>query len=313
MPGLAAQLRELDSGTSVTLLRVCNVVCGLLGFAIAGCWHVYRIVGCSDEDVDGQPVDDGDCMSFFPSLSSAVVALYIMCVLRARAQPASAPTSSVTLCAPFGTSRLTPVMCDASPLSAILVMFEMSRGKTDGRVRTWLERNTGFIFLYNRRYQFLILCVPSAAKPSPAPHHSWARLASLRGDMMLGRSSLGMLICGNASDNNSPEWTTMVVGVLLLVNAVLHIIVRQQNPEWDAKMIEQLEAAAARRAAGGADGGAPSTGFGQRGGAVPPPMPSTQEQAHAPRSFDSIAPSRRANTPPRYIGGTPPASGATAI
>jgi hypothetical protein len=69
-------------------------------------------------------------------------------------------------------------MCDASPLSAILVMFEMSRGKTDGRVRTWLERNTGFIFLYNRRYQFLILCVPSAAKPSPAPHHSWARLAA---------------------------------------------------------------------------------------------------------------------------------------
>ena len=113
MPGLAAQLRELDSGTAVTLLRVCNVVCGLLGFAIAGCWHVYHIVGCSDEGVDGQPVVDGDCMSFFPSLSSAVVALYIMCAPWARAQPALAPTSSVALCAPFGTSRLTLVMCCA--------------------------------------------------------------------------------------------------------------------------------------------------------------------------------------------------------
>jgi hypothetical protein len=45
------------------------------------------------------------------------------------------------------------------PLSALLLMYEMSRGKTTtGRVREWLEGNTGFLFLYTRRYQFLILC-----------------------------------------------------------------------------------------------------------------------------------------------------------
>ena len=134
-------------------------------------------------------------------------------------------------------------------------------------------------------------------------------------DAMLGRSSLGLLICGNASDNNSPEWFTMTIGVLLLVNAVLHIVVRKQHPDWDTKMIEQLEEAAARRATGGGGGGAPSTGFGPpTGGMVPPPMPSGGQQAHGPRGFDSIAPpARRATTPPRNFGGTPPASGTTAI
>jgi|EP01046_Picozoa_sp_COSAG06_P010471 hypothetical protein len=78
--GVAAQLREIDSGKAVTILRVCNLICGLLAFVIAGCWHVYHILGCSDEvGGDGAALTD-DCMTFFPALSSAVVALYIMCV-----------------------------------------------------------------------------------------------------------------------------------------------------------------------------------------------------------------------------------------
>jgi hypothetical protein len=106
----------------------------------------------------------------------------------------------------------------------------------------------------------------------------------------------------------------MTVGVLLLVNAVLHIVVRKQHPDWDTKMTEQLEEAAARRAAGEGGAGPPSTGFGPTGGMVPPPMPSGGQLAHAPRGFDSIAPpARRATTPPRNYGGTPPASGSTAI
>jgi hypothetical protein len=32
------------------------------------------------------------------------------------------------------------------PLSALLLMYEMSRGKTTGRVWEWLEGNTGFLF-----------------------------------------------------------------------------------------------------------------------------------------------------------------------
>ena len=156
MVGVASQLRDLDSGTAVTLLRACNLVCGLLGLGVAGCWHVYHIVGCSDEVVDGQDAAAGDCMSFFGKLSSAVVALYIMCALQTRAPSA---------CAPFSCERSSWFTCaeacccpaGGSPLSAVLLMFELSRGKTDGRVRTWLECNTGFIFLYTRRYQFLIL------------------------------------------------------------------------------------------------------------------------------------------------------------
>jgi hypothetical protein len=82
---VVSQLRELDSGTAVTLLRVCNMVCGLLGVGVAGCWHAYHIVGCTDEVVDGQDPEAGDCMSFFGMLSSTVVALYIMCVHHTRA------------------------------------------------------------------------------------------------------------------------------------------------------------------------------------------------------------------------------------
>ena len=164
MAGVAAQLRDLDSGTAVMLLRMCNLVCGLLGLGVAGCWHVYHIVGCSDEVVDGQDAADGDCMSFFGKLSSAVVALYIMCALQLRAPSACAPFSSERSSQPRGLPVLRHVCLDGgSPLSALLLMFELSRGKTDGRVRNWLECNTGFIFLYTRRYQFLILCVPTAS------------------------------------------------------------------------------------------------------------------------------------------------------
>ena len=198
-------------------------------------------------------------------------------------------------------------------------MFEMSRGKTEGRIRTWLESNTGFIFLYNRRYQFLILYAQTAVPPAPVPCSSTqrsisaaSRAAGLSCSARRPAHSLGILVCGNASDNDSPEWRTMTVGVLLLVNALLHIIVRKQHPEYDTNMIQQLEEAATRRAAGGGGGGgggggAAGTGF---GGAVPPPMPAV----HPPRSFDSIGPpAPRATTPPRNFGGTPPPSGATAI
>ena len=76
-PGVS-QLKELDSGTLANLLKVANVLCGALAFGVAGCWHVYHIITCSDEaDADG--LLSTDCMSFFPALSSAIVALYIMC------------------------------------------------------------------------------------------------------------------------------------------------------------------------------------------------------------------------------------------
>ena len=39
-------------------------------------------------------------------------------------------------------------------------MFEVTRGSTQGKMRGWLEHYTGFIYLFNRRYQFLILCAP---------------------------------------------------------------------------------------------------------------------------------------------------------
>jgi hypothetical protein len=108
--GAAAQLREIDSGNAATLLRVCNIIGGLLAFGIAGCWHVYAIlwcvgygpepgidlesgtVDCTVADCsDMQTTDDGlyivdlqdaanVCMPFFPRLSSAIVALYIVCV-----------------------------------------------------------------------------------------------------------------------------------------------------------------------------------------------------------------------------------------
>ena len=71
-------LQNMESGTAVSLLRACNVLCGGLALGVAGCWHVYHIITCSDEaDADG--LLSTDCMSFFPALSSAIVALYIMC------------------------------------------------------------------------------------------------------------------------------------------------------------------------------------------------------------------------------------------
>jgi hypothetical protein len=159
----------------------------------------------------------------------------------------------------------------------------------------------------------------TAVPPAPVPCSSTqrsisaaSRAAALSCSARRPAHSLGILVCGNASDNDSPEWRTMTVGVLLLVNALLHIIVRKQHPEYDTNMIQQLEEAATRRAAGGGGGGgggggAAGTGF---GGAVPPPMPAV----HPPRSFDSIGPpAPRATTPPRNFGGTPPPSGATAI
>ena len=47
-------------------------------------------------------------------------------------------------------------------------MFEVTRGSTQGKMRGWLEHYTGFIYLFNRRYQFLILCAsipPSSRCP----------------------------------------------------------------------------------------------------------------------------------------------------
>lgn len=83
--GVAAQLREIDSGTAATLLRWCNVVCGLLGVAIAGCWHIYHAFTCSDdaaEVIEGEEDEDtAGCMGFWPRVSTTVVALYIMWVV----------------------------------------------------------------------------------------------------------------------------------------------------------------------------------------------------------------------------------------
>ena len=83
-----AELRNLESSKAASLLRWCNVVCALLGLGIAGCWHIYIVVTCSDATVDeAEAVDVDDaattgCMAFFPRLSTTIVALYIMCVLR---------------------------------------------------------------------------------------------------------------------------------------------------------------------------------------------------------------------------------------
>jgi hypothetical protein len=126
---------------------------------------------------------------------------------------------------------------------------------------------------------------------------------------IVGRRSLGILICGNASDHDSPDWRTMPVGIAMLVNAALHIVVRRQHPDWDVDMVRQLEEAAARRANGNRTGVAvASPGF---GGATPPPMP--RQQGQPPRPFDSIGPpARRATTPPRSFDDIgPPAPRAT--
>ena len=64
--------------------------------------------------------------------------------------------------------------------------------------------------------------------------------------------SLGFLICGNASDNNSVEPFTLTVGIVMLVDAALHIAVKKKD--WDEDMIGQLERAAASRVGGRAAG-----------------------------------------------------------
>lgn len=160
-PGVS-QLKELDSGTLANLLKVANVLCGALAFGVAGCWHVYHIVTCSDEDENSYVV----CMSFFAALSSSIIALYIMCGAHANAlflPPRLFSRRHLSL----SPRRLR----SHSPLSLVLLMYEMTRGKTEGRIRSMLERNTGFIFLYNRRFQYLILCATAgaaAAASSPA-------------------------------------------------------------------------------------------------------------------------------------------------
>jgi hypothetical protein len=92
-----------------------------------------------------------------------------------------------------------------------------------------------FPLLYTRRYQFLILCAHLFVRRLCNYHTA----ALMQPSVMLAHSivgrrrSLGILICRNASDHDSPYWRTMPVGIAMLVNAALHIVVRRQHPDWD--------------------------------------------------------------------------------
>ena len=154
-----AQLRMVEDGKMTAILRVFNIVIGLLGLGVAGVWHVYHIVTCEETtSAEGDDVSD-DCMDFFGALSSIIIALYIM--------SAPCPPAAGALRSPADRSACANRL-RRSPLSAILVMFEVTRGSTQGKMRGWLEHYTGFIYLFNRRYQFLILCAPIPLLPLPA-------------------------------------------------------------------------------------------------------------------------------------------------
>jgi hypothetical protein len=107
------------------------------------------------------------------------------------------------------------------PLSLIPLCFELTRNQTSGCIRSRLERYFGFIFLFKARYKYLIF--------------------------------LGMLILGNCNEDYGGEsgrliWPTLIVGIVVLLDAVFHIVVRIAHPEFDDQMVTQLEQAADARA-----------------------------------------------------------------
>ena len=98
-----AQLRMVEDGKMTAILRVFNIVIGLLGLGVAGVWHVYHIVTCEETtSAEGDDVSD-DCMDFFGALSSIIIALYIM----------SAPCPPAAGALPRPLSQRVPTACAA--------------------------------------------------------------------------------------------------------------------------------------------------------------------------------------------------------
>lgn len=93
-----AQLRMVEDGQMTCILRIFNIVVGLLGLGVAGVWHVYHIVTCEETtSAEGDDVSD-NCMDFFGALSSIIIALYIMSAPCPHAGERSASLTVPTAC-----------------------------------------------------------------------------------------------------------------------------------------------------------------------------------------------------------------------
>jgi hypothetical protein len=72
-------IKETDQGSLKLIIRVINIVVGLLVFGIGGIYHIYRSVDvmlCDDAGVEV----DVDC-PFFEVFSNVIISIYLLCAI----------------------------------------------------------------------------------------------------------------------------------------------------------------------------------------------------------------------------------------
>ena len=70
-------IKETDQGSLKLIIRIINIVVGLLVFGIGGVYHIYRSV---DVMLCDSGVEVDDC-PFFEVFSNVIISVYLLCAI----------------------------------------------------------------------------------------------------------------------------------------------------------------------------------------------------------------------------------------